>query len=101
MAYKFDAKLEDILKIVYSEDDRIISEVESMKQTILELDELKKPKPATMSIKTLKEEDRKMREREGIKSKLKKAESFIEACGLYDEYKRYRPNNKNKNYGLE
>ena len=42
MAYKFDAKLEDILKIVYSEDDRIISEVESMKQTILELDELKK-----------------------------------------------------------
>jgi len=66
-----------------------------------ELDELKKPKPATMSIKTLKEEDRKMREREGIKSKLKKAESFIEACGLYDEYQRYRPNTKNRNYGLE
>lgn len=42
-----------------------------------------------------------MKEREGIKSKLKKAESFIEACGLYDEYQRYRPNNKNKNYGLE
>lgn len=66
-----------------------------------ELDELKKPKVATMSIKALKEEDRKLKEREGIKSKLKKAESFIEACGLADEYQRYRPNTKNRDYGLE
>lgn len=42
MAYNFDAKLEDILKIVYSEDKRIVFQVDSMKYTIEELDKLKK-----------------------------------------------------------
>lgn len=66
-----------------------------------ELAELKKPKTATMSIKQLKERDRKLKEHESTKSQLNKAMSFINACGLYDEFQRYRPNTKNKNIGLE
>lgn len=66
-----------------------------------ELDELKKPKPAYISRENLKKQSQKVHEEETTKSKLRKAESFIEACGLYSEYQHYRPNTKNKSYGLE
>lgn len=90
-------------KKLTADNQKLSAENEELKETVKQQSEelAKYKKPATMSIKTLKEEDRKMREREGIKSKLKKAESFIEACGLADEYQRYRPNTKNRNYGLE
>lgn len=90
-------------KKLTADNQKLSAENEKLKETVKQQSEelAKYKKPATMSIKTLKEEDRKMREREGIKSKLKKAESFIEACGLADEYQRYRPNTKNRNYGLE
>lgn len=90
-------------KKLTANNKKLSDENEELKKTVKQQSEelAKYKKPATMSIKVLKEEDRKMREREGIKSKLRKAESFIEACGLYDEYQRYRPNTKNKNYGLE
>lgn len=90
-------------KKLTADNKKLSAENEELKETVKQQSEelAKYKKPATMSIKTLKEEDRKMREREGIKSKLRKAESFIEACGLADEYQRYRPNTKNRNYGLE
>lgn len=90
-------------KKLTADNQKLSAENEELKNTVKQQSEelAKYKKPATMSIKVLKEEDRKMKEREGIKSKLKKAESFIEACGLADEYQRYRPNTKNRNYGLE
>lgn len=67
----------------------------------LESELAKYNKPATLSIKDIKEQDRSLKERENIKNKLNKALSFIDACGLSEDYQKYKSNNKNKTYDLE
>lgn len=76
---------------------KLTKENKELKKTVIQqADELAKyKKPATMSIKTLMKSAKETSEKENLKSDLQKAKSFIEAYGLSDEFRRYRPNTRN------
>ena len=92
-------------KKLLADNKKLTEENASLKKTVsqmsAELAELKKPKVGYISREALKSEARKITEQESTKSKLKKAMSFIQDCGLSDEFSRYSPNTRNRNYGLE
>lgn len=64
------------------------------KNAMLESELAEYKKPATVSRDALKRESKRISETEQLKSKYKKAVSFIQDMGLSDEYNRYRPNTR-------
>lgn len=70
-----------------------LSEVRQ-KNEMLESELAEYKKPATVSRDTLKRETRRISETEQLKSKYKKAVSFIQDMGLSDEFESYRPNTR-------
>lgn len=62
------------------------------KNAMLESELAEYKKPATVSRDALKRETKRISETEQLKSKYKKAVSFIQDMGLSDKFERYRPN---------
>jgi len=90
-------------KSLKAENKKLFDENAELKKTVKkQSDELAEyKKPVYFSRDGLNKQAKKIHEEETTKSKLNRAVSFIQACGLSDEFSRYRPNNKNKSYGLE
>ena len=84
-------------KKLSAENQKLVEENTELKKTVNKqaVELAKYQKPTTISIKQLKEEDLKLRENENLKLNYKKAISFIDAYGLSDEFRRYRPNTRN------
>lgn len=90
-------------KSLKAQNKKLSDENDELKQKVKkqseELAELKKP--AFFSRDGLKKQAQKIHEEESTKSKLNRAVAFIQACGLSDEFSRFKINTKNKNIGLE
>lgn len=90
-------------KSLKAQNKKLSDENDELKQKVKkqsdELAELKKP--VYFSRDNLKKQAQKIHEEESTKSKLNRAVAFIQACGLSDEFSRFKINTKNKNIGLE